>query len=279
MGLRQALVLAVSWLAVGEASRLTALDRPVVAAAAPTASPDAAVEGWRIESTDSQVKIEPHAPVRIENRFGDVRLRSNRLPELAVRAALQHSLAEPALRVELVQVSGEWRLTVVEPSETARRGDGPPRRADLAVVLPPDCPVTVLGGKGLVEARGFSARLAVETSSGEVRLRGSGAVAVRSESGPVRMAFHPSVPSAPSRIETTTGAVEVELPPHADLDARLESQGSFTTDFSLDVERIGPLTKRARAHLGSGGPELRLVSRSGALSLLERVADSSAASP
>ena len=71
----------------------------------------------------------------------------------------------------------------------------------------------------------------------------------------------------------------MEFPARANAEARLETQGSLTTDYSLEVERIGPLTKRAHARLGSGGVEIRLASRTGDLRLLERLAAAPAADP
>lgn len=249
-------------------------------AASPVAGsePASASEKWLVERSDLAEKLATGAPVTVDNRHGDLRVRVGEPGELSVHGALQRLGGEPALRIEIVSDGAGWRVRVVEPG-AARPREGPPRRADLAVVLPADSPLTLRGGSDLVEARGFAAALVAETSTGEIRLRGSGAVNLRSERGAIRVAFHPVTPSAPSRIETLTGDIEVEFPSKTSAEARLETQGSLTTDYSLEVERIGPLTKRAYARLGSGGAEIRLASRTGDLRLLERLAAAPAADP
>lgn len=238
----------------------------------------ASTADWRIERSDRVEKVAPGAAVTVENLHGDIRVRSGGSGELAVHGVLQHAGGEPPLRIELVAAQGGWLVRVAAAEAVAAR-EGPARRVDLTLGLPADSPLTLRAAGGLVEARGFSAALAAETSTGEIRLRGSGAVDLRSERGAIRVAFHPKAPGAPSRLETLTGDIEVELPPGADVEARLETQGSLTTDFSLEVERARPLTKRARARIGRGGVEIVLTSRSGDLGLRERLAAVPAAGP
>lgn len=240
--------------------------------------PTATAAPWRIERTDLDQKLAASASVSVENLYGDLRVRTGGRGELSVHAVLQRAEADDALRIELVAEAKGWRVRVVEPGPS-KSPEGPSRRADLAILVPADTPLSLRTGSGLVEARGFAAALAAETSTGEIRLRGSGAVAVRSDRGAVRLAFHPVAPDGPSRLETSTGDIEVELPPRASAEARMETQGSLTTDFTLVVERVGPLTKRAHARLGNGGPEIKLLSRTGDLRLLERLAVAPSAAP
>jgi hypothetical protein len=260
---------------VPPASRLRARILPllavaaVAAAAAEARAQSAPTEDWRIERVDLAEKLADGAAVEVENRFGDLRVRSGGTGELAVHGVSQRAAGEPALRVELAAAGRGWVVRVVEPDATQPR-EGPARRVDLAVAVPADSPLTLRGAGGLVEARGFRAPLSARTSTGEIRLRGSGAIDARSERGAIRVAFHPEAPGAPSRLETTTGAIEVELPAGAGAEARLETRGSLTTDYSLTVERVGPLSKRAGARIGAGGPEIRLTSLTGDLRLLER---------
>ncbi len=234
--------------------------------------------GWRIERVDRAEKLVAGATVTVENRHGDLRVRVGEPGELALHGVAQHAEAEPALRIDLVAADGGWTVRVVEPESAVSAAD-PRRRLDLSVAVPADAPLVLRAADGLIEARGFGAALRAESAAGEIRLRGSGAVELRSERGAVRVAFHPEAPRAPSRIETLTGAIEVELPPGADADARLETRGLLTTDFSLVVERVGPLAKRGIARIGRGGARLELVSRTGDLRLLERLAAQPVAAP
>ena len=73
-------------------------------------------------------------------------------------------------------------------------------------------------------------------------------------------------------LEVSLGPCATKPPPvsGAGAEARLETRGSLTTDYSLTVERVGPLSKRAGARIGGGGPEIRLNSLTGDLRLLER---------
>lgn len=259
------LALLLTLLAVGSAGGAGAADEPAEA-------------GWRVERVDRAEKLAAGATVTVENRRGDLRVRVGEPGELALHGVAQHAEGEPALRIECVAADGGWTVRVIEPEGAAPAAD-PRRRLDLSVAVPADAPLVLRAADGLIEARGFRAALRAETAAGEIRLRGSGAVELRSERGAVHVAFHPEAPRAPSRIETLTGAIEVELPPGADADALLETRGLLTTDFSLAVERVGPLAKRGTARIGRGGPRLELISRTGDLRLLERLATQAAPVP
>jgi len=244
---------------------LPALVLTLAAVAGGEAPPD-----WRIERIDRIEKLAPRAPVRVENRHGDLRVRVGAAGELALHGVAQRAAPDAPLGLLVEAEDGGWAVRVAPPAGDA--GGDSRRRLDLAIAVPADTPLVLASGAGLIEARGFAAPVRATSGAGEIRLRGSGEVDASSESGAVRMAFHPRLPAAPSRFATSTASIEVELPPGADATARLETSGRLTTDFSLAVERVGPLTKRATARLGRGGPELRLVSRTGDLALLERPA-------
>lgn len=240
--------------------------------------PTATADPWRIERIDLDQKLVASASVSVENLYGDLRVRTGGRGELSVHGVLQRAEADDALRIDLVAEAKGWRVRVVEPGPS-KSHEGPARRADLAILVPADTPLSLRTANGLVEVRGFTAALSAETSTGEIRLRGSGAVKARSDRGAVRLAFHPVAPEGPSQLETSSGDIEVELPPRSNAEARMETQGRLTTDFTLVVERVGPLTKRAHAKLGSGGPEIKLLSRTGDLRLLERLAVAPSAAP
>ncbi len=259
------MALLLLWTNLAAASSAASAEEPL--------SPD----GWRIERIDRAEALPPAGRVEVDNPHGDLRVRSGPAGRLSVHGVRQTRPGETGPRLEIVAGGNGLSLRIAPGSDAPPPAGEPPSRLDLALEVPADSPLSLRTVGGLIEARGFAAPLHARSRSGEIRLRGSGAVDVATEHGAVRVAFHPRLADGPSRFETVSGEIEVELPARAAATARLETQGRLTTDFTLAVERVGPLSKRARATIGGGGPELVLISRLGGLALLERLAPSPAA--
>lgn len=124
--------------------------------------------------------------------------------------------------------------------------------------------VRVLSGSGSVDVGLIGgASVDVETRSSAIDVTGAGrSLTVRSGSGAVAVA---GTPSDPWHVETQSGRITVRVPPTAPMhiDARSRS-GSIHAD---DIDRAGSARGQLTADVGTGGPTVRLVSRSAAIDI------------
>lgn len=231
------------------------------------------LEEWSIERLERELPIASDAPVAIESAVGDVRIRRRTDGVVRAFAVAQRHRDDPRAPVlELVVRDGAVHVTPgfavgdparAEPSAWARR------RIDLVVELPPTGALVVRASAGLVESRGGSGAIEISTRHHPIAIRGAGAVVATSESGSIEALFHPSLPTSPSRFESRTGAISIGIPAGSRASIELVSQVAFATDFSLEVERVGAVTRRATARIGGGGVAMAARSERGEIRLFE----------
>jgi hypothetical protein len=133
-------------------------------------------------------KLSPGQPIRIENHWGNIEVRSKSTPgSFDVTAAVQRighdAPAPPRFRQRIVD--GVAELVVEFPGariEPSRSG-----RVDLAVFVPAGSPLTLDARDGLVKAKKVANPLTVRTTSGPVQVINDGSIDVRSESGRVQI--------------------------------------------------------------------------------------------
>jgi hypothetical protein len=256
MGLRAG-ALAASFLAAVAAGSARA-DEPVPA-------------DWRIERIDREIKLPAHAALAIRNPWGDVRVRAGEAGRVLVHAVVQHHAEDlRPVAIETAAEGGSLLLTVGWPPDDASApADWMHRRVDLALEVPERSELRVHTEHGLIEVKGHAGALEARSVGGDLRLRvAAGPLDARTERGSILAVLATERWSAAARLEAPSGDVEVQFPARTDASVRLETQGALTTDFSLEVEHVGPLTKRARARLGRGGHEVVLLSRRGDLRIL-----------
>lgn len=225
--------------------------------------------GWVIERWDREEKLPPVGlAVEIENSWGDLRVRGSSVASLRFHAVAQAPDPLGIPQLELATTERGWTYRIRLPESPGVRPKDV--RLDLAIELPAGRAVDLVTDGGLIEVRGLEAPLGASSRSGPIDVRGPGPVQLRNQHGPVRWAVHPRLAEGPSRLETSTGAIELELPEGAGAHVSMTTQGHFTTDFSLEVLFLGPLTKRGRTTIEGGGPRLELQSETGDLKLLRR---------
>jgi hypothetical protein len=232
-----------------------------------------ALEEWSIERIERELPLDAGLPIEIDNPFGDLRLRAGDDDRVVVIAAVQRHRDDPEReRLTLERSPGGARIAAAfDRAEADRLPAWSRRRIDLAIAVPPGARVIARTVDGLVEVKGHGGELEVDTKSGAVRLWVSGSPRVRTDSGRIDAYLTAPGWSRAATFESSTGDVTVSFPPEAAAVAILESRGVFGTQFSLDVERLGPETRRGRARIGKGGPEVRLTSRTGELRILEHL--------
>lgn len=232
-----------------------------------------ALEEWSIERLERELPVRDGVPIEIENPIGDLRIRAGEDERVVLVAAVQRHRDDPGReRLTLEESSGRVRIAAgFEPDDVVRTSAWSRRRIDLAIAVPPGARLVARTIDGLVEVKGHGGELEVDTKSGAVRLWVSGSPRVRTDSGRIDAYLTAPGWSRAATFESSTGDVMVSFPPEAAADLVLESRGVFGTQFSLAVERLGPETRRGRARIGKGGPEVRLTSRTGEVRILEHL--------
>lgn len=205
--------------------------------------------------------------------MGDVRIRRRTDGVVRAFAVAQRHRDDPrAPQLELVLRDGTVRVVpsfAVDDPARAEPVAWARRRIDLVVELPSFGALAVRATAGLVESRGGGGAIEVSTRHHPIAIRGAGAVAATSESGSIEALFHPSLPASPSRFESRTGAISIGIPAGSRASVELVSQVAFATDFSLEVERVGAVTRRATARIGGGGVAIVARSERGEIRLFE----------
>lgn len=220
--------------------------------------------------------IAPGSSIRVENAFGDVRLRHGGSQDNLEAAAIlqQISIDGSKLVLETEITDKVTVVTIVRydidgnASPQAPRGDK--ARADLAIMVPKGFPIRVETKNGLIEARGVKTDLDLHTASGTIRVaKHQGGITAHTESGPMEITLLPSVTKKPQELSSTTGPITVFTPANNDLDVVMATSGAFITDFSLEVEHhdTEEPNKTATAVVGSGGSALKMTSKRGDLAL------------
>jgi hypothetical protein len=233
--------------------------------------PSATSANWVVERFDQEEKLPPPG-VRlvVENRYGDLRVRGSQLPGLRFHAVTQAAAGVAAPSLEIEKSETTWTFRISNPNE--RVAAPPLPRVDLAVELPEDRSLELRTQDGLLEIRGVRAFLRAQSRKGAIDLRGTGPVELVSEHGSIRWAVFPALSEGTSRLETVSGPIEVEVPTGTKATVTMQTQGHFTTDFSLQVLPLGALRKEANAVLSGGGPTIDIRSAVGDVRLLERPA-------
>ena len=103
-----------------------------------------------------------------------------------------------------------------------------------------------------------------------MRVRIAGSLVAKTTHGELLAQFRRTDWQTPSRIETLTGDMRVELPRGGEADVRIATRGEITTDYSLEIRRSeGSQLKQGVARIGEAGGKLVLESNRGAIKLIE----------
>lgn len=232
-------------------------------------------EELSIERTSWAESIGSERPVVVDNPWGDVRLRFGGWQGvLEVQGVLQQP-GDGGARL-VVEVETDDDRIVVRVAARIKEGASTDvlaasrARADVVAMVPAGPPVRVSTAGGLIDGKGVRGDLTARSESGAVRVREiHGTLDLESDRGELEATLVAGAAGRPQRLVTVTGDITVYCADAANLDVRLATSGTLTTDFSLEVEhRDGEEPdKRAAARVGAGGHPLELESRRGALAL------------
>lgn len=226
----------------------------------------------KIERSEWKIPVAPGVVLKVQNHFGDIRLRKGgRNSQLEIFAVFQQ------LRADGVRLEGEVREDgfVVDWAHKASQV-APPRpagdrsRVDLVLRVPEEAALRVETDRGLIEAKGVHADLELRSTSGEIRFRGiHGQVQASNGRGPIHGVLLPQVADGRQEFRTVSGGIGLWFSPAAHRTVFLKTSGKISTDFSLVIEHHDgeEPEKYAKAVLAGGGPEVFLDSRIGDLEI------------
>lgn len=244
------------------------------AAPRPADEPDPA--NWNVSMYQETHDFPAGSAFYLENLFGDIRLRPADDGTTVITGALQGEIDDKIKPViEMSEKAGRAEIRVRFPDP-----DGGPdltpkqtgkRRVDLAIFLGDSSAVEVKTRHGLLEAKKLPGPLTVESESAKMRLVVKNTLTARCSYGPVEVYFTSAKKYKPPTVTTVTGEIRVQFPEFVDASVAVKTSGGVTSDYSTEVKKeSGGQHKEVAIQLGKGGPEVRLSSNSGNISVLEQ---------
>jgi len=211
----------------------------------------------------SSVKLRPDATIRIENPWGDIRVRSNHRAGIDVAATIQRIGAQPPPQPQLAIDEHRDRFRLAVRFDGARRA---PRtgRVDLVVYAPAGHPLTLNTRDGTIQVKKTANAVRARSRSGRILVINDGPIDARSRSGDVHV--RPILPGwGRVRAESGSGRIKAFLPNSGDLDVTVKATEIAFSDF-----RLRPAGEdRHTLHRGRGADAVRI--RTGGAAELIRV--------
>jgi len=229
-------------------------------------------DDWVVERFEWRGVLEMPGEARLTNLHGDLRVRPGTGDEVYVVANMQHHADDPRRPGVDVSLEGrDLRVTVGFDEEnevvTPVPAGWEKRRVDVTVLLPATTRVDAATDRGVAEVRGLSADLRVTTGTGNIAVRGSGALVAQTQHGEILAQFRREEGLGRSELATSTGPIRAELPWDVQARASIETRGEITTDYSVRIRYDGPELKRGVVG-EQDRPGLVLRSYSGPIKLL-----------
>lgn len=246
-------------------ARAPAADPPVAAAPAP------ALEEGAIERSIRYHELKPKQAVRIDNPYGDVRVRFGGYAHtLEWRTVAQNMGAADKI---LVSASDGEQLSIsarLPEGVVLARG----QRVEITAYVPKDHDLEVVTELGLIDVRGLQANLRARSTDGNISFRGiAGLVDVQTGAGVIEGQFDPAPAGSRQRVATTTGNIQLGIVDGLNAELALASSGVFATEFSVQIEqRAGQEpNKSGLAVIGKPEANIEVASKRGEIRLLRRV--------
>ncbi len=240
----------------------------------PAAAQD--MEGWNIDRFTWSGPLAEHRTVEAINEHGDIRVRSGGEGPVEVLALIQKQDVDPyTAEVVIGEAEGRLKVEVVYQLTAGADPDGQlmetvKRRVDVTVLLPEGTSLQAKTVRGLLEAKGLTGAAVVETLSGNITLStGGDRVEARTDRGEMLVLLRATEWSQPPVLESVRGDITVWFPPEGNADVEVKTSGEITTDYSIDIERLGTgQRKRGAAEIGKDGLGISITSTLGKIKLM-----------
>lgn len=224
-----------------------------------------------IERTVDLQALAAKQPVRIDNPYGDVRVRFGGYEsKLEWRTVAQNGAA-----AERIAVTGNPGETY---TITARLPQGavlaPGQRVEITAYVPQGHDLEVVTELGLIDVRGLQGNLKARSTDGDINFRGiAGLVDVETGAGMVEGQLDPAPSGSRQRIVTSTGNILLGIAEGLNARLAMASSGVFATEFSVEIvpQPGQEPNKSATAVIGKPESDIEVVSKRGEIRLLRRL--------
>ncbi len=230
---------------------------------------DAAMQ-HEIERTDNTQQMTKAVPVRLDNPYGDVRVRFG-----GYEGSLEwHTVAQnmgSSNKIAVTASAGQvFDIVARLPAGTTL---APGQRMDITAYVPDGHDVEIVTERGLIEARGLKGNLKVRSTSGDIALRGiAGRLDLETGAGNIEAQLEPALAGSEQRIATSTGNILLGIGEDLNAALKLASSGVFATEFSVEIEGQAGQEPNKRGHVAVGKPaaQIEIYSKRGEIRLLRR---------
>lgn len=241
------------------------------------------------QTVTANVAHEAGKPVRATTRNGSVVVSRADRPDVLVTARFRMTTEERMKRATLDAsrgADGALAVQAVPPEGGWKAGEG----VSFEIAVPEAVPVELRSSNGRLEAVGMAGPATLRTSNGAITVRDhAGAIDADTSNGRVELEGVPGpvkaetsngainvrlTPAGAGRIqlETSNGAIALEVPPtYAGAIEAVTSNGSVDLPTSappgVTMSAIQNSRRRGTLTLGQGGPESRLKTSNGAITV------------
>ncbi len=249
----------------------TPADGPTLSPAAST-EPAAALTEASIERSVDTHALSARQPIRIDNPYGDVRVRFG-----GYEGTLEwRTVAQNGEAAEKIAVTGSSHDDFLI---SARLPEGvilaPGQRVEITAYVPQGHDLDIVTERGLIEVRGIKdGSLKARSVAGNIVFRGiEGLVDVETGTGNIEGQLDPRPAGSRQRIATSTGNILLGLVDDLNAELAMASSGVFATEFSIkiDPQPGQEPNKSATAVIGKPESNVEVVSKRGEIRLLRRL--------
>jgi hypothetical protein len=143
------------------------------------------------------------------------------------------------------------------------------RSVNYVVRMPRQAQLTIKSTNGSIKIAGVAGRVSIATTNGEVRATGlAEATTVTATNGEISLDF--ARVGGAVACETTNGTIEIALPREAGAELSARVTNGAIEHSHLPVKVKEDSRRRLEATIGAGGPEIRLATTNGAISVRGR---------
>jgi len=245
--------------------------QPVIVVASEQATSSIELTEASIERSVETQLLPAKQTIRIDNPFGDVRVRFG-----GYESTVEwRTVAQNAGASNKIAVTGGGDETFLI---SARLPDGvalaPGQRIEITAYVPIGHDLDIITERGLIEARGVQANFRARSVAGNIAFRGiSGLIDVETGTGNIEGQIDKASAATQQRVATSTGNIVLGLVVDLNATLKLATSGVFATEFSVNIDPQAGAEPNKIGHAVIGKPEanIEVVSKRGEIRLLRRL--------